>query len=186
MKLCQQTSSGNLHHEFQLIFRKTNKDPTKGEDQYSIVKMIVTALIHDLVGQTYLIPPNATNSEIDCYTHLLNWVMHQQGLISRPLEGSDFVFPAIASTGQIKFGEPTSRTGFETLMDNIVQKSGVMKGRNGKFTTHCFRRGGAQYRFMYAPRMWSLKAVKWWGGWSSSDNVSHRYNLSCCTQQWNR
>ncbi|KZP19652.1 hypothetical protein FIBSPDRAFT_955310 [Athelia psychrophila] len=31
--------------------------------------------------------------------------------------------------------------------------------------------GGAQYRFMWAKRKWSLKAVKWWGGWSSSDDV---------------
>lgn len=129
-----------------------------------------------LSGQTYLVPPNMA-SETDCYTHLLNWVIHQQSLIGRSLGEADFVFPAIASTGQIKFGEPTSRSGFEALMDGIIQKSGVLEGRNGKFTTHCFRRGGAQYRFMYAPRKWSLKAVKWWGGWSSSDNVSHCHIL---------
>ncbi|KAF7334010.1 hypothetical protein MVEN_02306200 [Mycena venus] len=40
-----------------------------------------------------------------------------------------------------------------------------------RFTTHCFRRGGAQYRFLWADRKWSLKAVKWWGGWSSNENV---------------
>ena len=131
-----------------------------------------------LAGQTYLVPPNAANHETDCYTHLLNWVIHQQGLIARSLGEADFVFPAIASTGQIKFGKPTSRSGFEALMDDIIQRSGVLEGRNGKFTTHCFRRGGAQYRFMYAPRKWSLKAVKWWGGWSSSENVSHRHALS--------
>ena len=123
-------------------------------------------------AQTYFIPQNKSQPEIDCYTNLLNWVAYQQGLIARPLGVDDVVFPALASTGQIKFGVPTSRSGFEAIMDVIVQKSGVMQGRNGKFTTHCFRRGGAQYRFMYAPRKWSLKAVKWWGGWSSSDNVS--------------
>ncbi|KAJ7764215.1 hypothetical protein B0H16DRAFT_1718156 [Mycena metata] len=46
-----------------------------------------------------------------------------------------------------------------------------MQGRDGKFTTHCFRRGGAQYRFLWADRRWSLKVVKWWGGWSSNENV---------------
>lgn len=100
------------------------------------------------------------------------WLRHLQELLGRPLIGTDFVFPAIASTGSLKFGESTSRSGFELLMDDIVEQSGVMRGRNGKFTTHCFRRGGAQYRFMWAPRKWSLKAVKWWGGWSSSENVS--------------
>ncbi|KAF8325745.1 hypothetical protein F5887DRAFT_1085118 [Amanita rubescens] len=152
VKLCQQSATGRLYHEFQLVFRKTNKDPNK--------------------AQTYFIPQSTSEPEIDCYTHLLNWVSYQQGLIARSLGVGDLVFPAIASTGQIKFGVPTSRSGFETIMDDIVKKSGVMQGRNGKFTTHCFRRGGAQYRFMYAPKKWSLKAVKWWGGWSSGDNVN--------------
>ena len=130
-------------------------------------------LIKDVTGQIYRIPPDHASPETDCYTHLLNWVLHQQKLVAQPLEGADFIFPAIASTGKIKFGESMSQSGFEALLDNIVDRSGVMKGRNGKFTTHCFRRGGAQYRFMFAPRLFSLKAVKWWGGWSSSENVSH-------------
>lgn len=65
-----------------------------------------------------------------------------------------------------------NRSGIEVLLEMVVEGSGVMQGRSGKFTTHCFRRGGAQYRFMWAKRKWSLKAVKWWGGWSSSENVS--------------
>ncbi|KAJ7022449.1 hypothetical protein C8F04DRAFT_971500 [Mycena alexandri] len=99
-----------------------------------------------------------------------------EGLLGRPLSGSDYVFPAIASTGKLKFGECTSRSAFETLLETVVEKSNVMQGRNGKFTTHCFRRGGAQYRFLWADRKWSLKAVKWWGGWSSNENVSHVRN----------
>ncbi len=99
------------------------------------------------------------------------WLRHLEQLLQRPLTENDFIFPAISSTGKLKFGEPASRTGFESLMDEIVKGSGVLGDRNGKFTTHCFRRGGAQYRFMWASRRWSLKAVKWWGGWSSNDNV---------------
>lgn len=64
-----------------------------------------------------------------------------------------------------------NRSGIEALLDIVVERSGVLAERNGKFTTHCFRRGGAQYRFMWAKRKWSLKAVKWWGGWSSNENV---------------
>ncbi|KAF8325729.1 hypothetical protein F5887DRAFT_1085236 [Amanita rubescens] len=150
VKLCQESATGKLYMNSSLFFEKQIRTQTK----------------------TYFIPQNTSEPEIDCYTHLLNWVSYQQGLIARPLGVDDLIFPAIASTGQIKFGVPTSRSGFEAIMDDIVQKSGVMQGRNGKFTTHCFRRGGAQYRFMYAPRKWSLKAVKWWGGWSSNDNVN--------------
>ncbi|KAJ7247425.1 hypothetical protein B0H12DRAFT_1072938 [Mycena haematopus] len=151
IKLNMKSHSGIPYHEFTLIFRKTNKDPTK--------------------GQKYMVQVDLAHPEIDCYTHLNNWNQHMESLLQRPLQGTDFVFPAIASTGQLKFGECTSRSGFETFLEDAVEKSGVMKGRNGKFTTHCFRRGGAQYRFLWAERKWSLKAVKWWGGWSSNENV---------------
>ncbi|KZP32084.1 hypothetical protein FIBSPDRAFT_723649 [Athelia psychrophila] len=58
-------------------------------------------------------------------------------------------------------------------MEEVIQGSDILKSReHGRFTTHCFRRRGAQYRFMWAPRKWSLEAVKWWGGWSSSEHVS--------------
>lgn len=35
----------------------------------------------------------------------------------------------------------------------------------GWFTTHTFRRGGAQYRFIYALNKWTLDARRWLGGW---------------------
>jgi hypothetical protein len=133
----------------------------------------VDNLLIPYTAQHYKVPPDVENPELDCYTHMENWLVHLQSLLGRPLTDDDFIFPAIASTGHIKFGEPTSRSGFESLLDMVVDQSGVLQGRNGRFTTHCFRRGGAQYRFMWAKRRWSLKAVKWWGGWSSSENVSH-------------
>ncbi|KAJ7149449.1 hypothetical protein C8R43DRAFT_1128452 [Mycena crocata] len=151
IKLNMRSQTGIPYHEFSLIFRKTNKDPTK--------------------IQKYMVQLDLAHPEIDCYTHLNAWKTHMEGLLQRRLVGTDFVFPALASTGQIKFGECTSRSAFETLLDAVVEKSDVMRGRNGKFTTHCFRRGGAQYRFLWADRKWSLKAVKWWGGWSSNENV---------------
>ncbi|KAJ7894688.1 hypothetical protein B0H14DRAFT_2334305 [Mycena olivaceomarginata] len=87
--------------------------------------------------------------EIDCYTHVQVWKAHMESLLGRPLTGKDYVFPALASTGQIKFGEPISRSAFETLLDKVVDKSNVLQGRNGKFTTHCFHRGGAQRGPLY-------------------------------------
>jgi hypothetical protein len=125
-----------------------------------------------LKAQRYMIPQEAgIEPHLDCYTHTDNWLNHLESLMGRPLHDCDFLFPAIASTGKLKIGEKISRTGFETFMTEIIECSGVLKGRNGKFTTHCFRRGGAQYRFMWAKRKWSLKAIKWWGGWSSGERV---------------
>ncbi|KAJ7146653.1 hypothetical protein C8R44DRAFT_864392 [Mycena epipterygia] len=151
VKLHLRSKTGIPYHEFALIFRKTNKDPTK--------------------VQKYMVQIDTAHPEIDCYTHVGTWKTHMEKILGRPLAGNNFVFPAIASTGQLKFGECTSRSAFEILLDEVVEKSNVMQGRNGKFTTYCFRRGGAQYRFLWADRKWSLKAVKWWGGWSSNENV---------------
>lgn len=92
------------------------------------------------------------------------WLSYLAKLLGRQLQADDYIFPPIASTGMLKFGEPASRSGVENLLDEVVGASGLMRSRQGKFTTHCFRRGGAQYRFMWADKKWSLKAVKWWGG----------------------
>jgi hypothetical protein len=128
------------------------------------------------IAQIYMIPNEQDIPPyLDCYTHTVNWISHLETSIGRALVKEDVLFPALASTGKLKIGERISRTGWETFMAEIIQGSGVLKGRNGKFTTHCFRRGGAQYRFMWAKRKWSLKAIKWWGGWSSSERVSTKF-----------
>ena len=52
------------------------------------------------------------------------------------------------------------------------QKAGIDGAEH--FTTHCFRRGGAQYRFMFAPvgQRWTLARIRWWGGWAQGEHVS--------------
>lgn len=119
--------------------------------------------------------------EVDCYTHLNAWLDHLEILRTSTLFSNDYIFPAIASTDALKFGEHITRTAFEKLLESVVSLSKVREGRKGKFTTHCFRRGGAQFRFMWAPRKWSLKAVKWWGGWSSGDSAGASSCLSADT-----
>ncbi len=40
--MCQQSASGELYHEFDIVFRKTNKDPTKGMIQCYCIKDLVS------------------------------------------------------------------------------------------------------------------------------------------------
>jgi hypothetical protein len=95
--------------------------------------------------------------------------------MQRPLQKDDFLFPAIAATGKLKIGTAVGRTEIEKMLDFFSTGAGLLEGRSGKFTTHCFRRGGAQWCFMWRQdRKWSLKAVKWWGGWAPTENVSNR------------
>jgi hypothetical protein len=92
--------------------------------------------------------------------------------MQRPLHRDDYIFPGIAATGKLKIGSPVGRSEIEKMLDLFVAGAGLLDQRSGKFTTHCFRRGGAQWCFMWRPdRKWSLKAIKWWGGWAPSESV---------------
>jgi hypothetical protein len=81
---------------------------------------------------------------------------------------NDYLFPFISgSTIHLK---NSSYNFILSVVKNLSLKLGLHGGRNGEFTTHSFRRGGAQYRFMHAKRKWSLSAIKWWGGWANGED----------------
>lgn len=72
----------------------------------------------------------------------------------------------------------------EPLSHDMVQKwinKGV-EGANipGSFSTHCYHRGGAQYRFIFAPvgQRWTLAKVRWWGGWAEQEHVGLLFSLA--------
>lgn len=135
-------------------------------------------------GQLYRIPLDHENPAIDSFTHVNNWVEHMQSCCGRALTDEDYLFPPISSTSAgdiIKFGHAMSYNGVDTLLQKIVEGSGVLKGRSGKFTTHCFRRGAAQWFFMFVNPRWPLKAVKWWGGWAPNEKVSSNWRAVRCT-----
>ncbi|KIO03441.1 hypothetical protein M404DRAFT_145623 [Pisolithus tinctorius Marx 270] len=59
----------------------------------------------------------------------------------------DFLFPAIGVNSVLQPGEPLSHDMVQKWINEAVAGSGIP----GTFSTHCYRRGGAQYRFMFAP-----------------------------------
>ncbi|CAO3568790.1 unnamed protein product [Mortierella alpina] len=90
---------------------------------------------------------------------------------ARPLQADDLVFPAFATDGRVKLLQNMQHTYVQKVLDKFIHSSGLGVGRKGRFTTHCLRRGGAQHRFMFAKEKWTLKALKWWGGWTESEQV---------------
>jgi hypothetical protein len=73
-----------------------------------------------------------------------------------------------------------SSSTFTQLFEFFVEHSGVMDGHSsGTFSTHCTRRGSAQYRINYAPVRWSFATLKWWYGWSGNEGV-RRISFSVC------
>ncbi|EGZ18820.1 hypothetical protein PHYSODRAFT_503195, partial [Phytophthora sojae] len=140
-----------------------------------------------------------SENPMDALTHLTAWLSYVQGKTDHSWSDGDYVFPALskvaksvlksdtASTGcenaRVKWGKKMSEQAFITLLNCVVRDM----NRNGKstrgyvkqewrdiwFTSHTFRRAGAQYRFPFAvpERGWSLRMVKWWAGWTSNESA---------------
>ena len=107
---------------------------------------------------------------MDMFTHLSIWVNYLQWLIGRNLQDSDYLFPFIGPNGIPQMDRMMDHNKVQDLINEFTKQAGLKK----HYTTHCFRRGGAQYRFMYAPvgHRWSLSMVRWWGGWAVGEHVS--------------
>jgi integrase len=125
-------------------------------------------------GHTYNIYPQPTTPAIDMHMHMIAWLdFYSNFLLKRPLQPDDYIFPTIGANGvSVHPDRPLSSDMVQKKILETATKAGI-KGAE-KFTTHCFRRGGAQYRFMYAPmsKRWSLAQIRWWGGWAQGEHVS--------------
>ena len=120
--------------------------------------------------------------EIDMYMHLLNWFeFYEEVLLGRPLQPDDYVFPTLGANGTSV--QPNRPMSSDVAQKRIVQMA-KHAGINGAeyFTTHCFRRGGAQWRFMFAPlgQRWILERIRWWGGWAIGEHVCNDLSLKFC------
>ncbi|KAL0578113.1 hypothetical protein V5O48_003892 [Marasmius crinis-equi] len=123
-----------------------------------------------LNGHLYRLYPQSL-PWIDAYTHLLTWKTHLETyILKRPVQADDYLFPSVGMGGHsVQIGTPISADTIQKKINEFAEAAGLP--RAGRFTTHCFRRGGAQYRFMYAPigERWTLSRVRWWGGWAPSE-----------------
>jgi len=123
-------------------------------------------------GNYYKIYPKPKEGAgCDAFLWLLLWIKWVEVLhLGRPMAQDDYVFPAVGANGVL---QPGSQLGHDTVQKWITEATegaGVFKN----FTTHCFRRGGVQHRFLYAPtgQRWSLDVIQWWGGWAEGEQVS--------------
>ena len=123
-----------------------------------------------VAGHTYNIYPQNETS-IDAYTHLLDWLDFYEVLISRPLHPDDYLFPTVGFSGIFHPERPMSPDIAQKQITTMAIEAGVHGAEY--FTTHCFRRGGAQYRFMFTPigKRWTLARIRWWGGWAQGEHV---------------
>ncbi|KAG1814581.1 hypothetical protein DFJ58DRAFT_673655, partial [Suillus subalutaceus] len=90
------------------------------------------------------------------------------------LHPNDFLFPVMGANSVVHPGQPISHDTVQKWINESTAGAGIL----GNFSTHCFRCGGAQYWFMFAPvgQRWTLAKVRWWGGWADGE---HRDTLVC-------
>jgi integrase len=109
------------------------------------------------------------------YTNVLNWLdFYKTYLLRRPLQPDDFIFPAIGENGtSVHPNRPMTADIVQKMITKMATNTGIDGAEH--FTTHCFRRGGVQYRFMFAPvgQRWTLARIRWWGGWAQGEHVSY-------------
>ncbi|KAG1783677.1 hypothetical protein EV702DRAFT_1190702 [Suillus placidus] len=104
-----------------------------------------------LEGHNYKIYPQHQTPEICMFTHLQAWVKFFEEVLPRwPLEPDEFI-----------------------LVMKMLAWMCKEVGLTARYTTHCFRRGGARYRFMFTPlgQRWSLATIRWWGAWAEGESV---------------
>ncbi|CAA7265651.1 unnamed protein product [Cyclocybe aegerita] len=106
---------------------------------------------------------------IDMNFHLMRWKSLLERLYGSKLEDEDCLFPYISPNGVIHIRRQMSYDMLQASLTKFCNGAGVSK----RYTTHSFRRGGAQYRFMFAPigQRWTLNRIRWWGGWAVGEHV---------------
>jgi hypothetical protein len=124
------------------------------------------------IGHVYNIYSKPEDPAIDVYQHVLRWKEFlERHVLGRPMEDDDYMFPGLGANLTINPGEPSTYAFNRDLIKDIATAAGLHKAN--KYMTRCFRRGGAQYRYMYAPigRRWTMARIRWWGGWATGERV---------------
>ncbi|KAJ7246753.1 hypothetical protein C8J57DRAFT_1452105 [Mycena rebaudengoi] len=118
-----------------------------------------------LESHRYEIYEQKETPEIDMLTHVQRWRVLYKKLLGREFEATNHLFPFVSSNGIIHSKRPMTHESAQDLINEFAVAAGIV---NKYFTTHCLRRGGSQYRFMFAPlgKRWSLSIIRWWGGWA--------------------
>ncbi|KAG2353058.1 hypothetical protein BDR07DRAFT_1311197, partial [Suillus spraguei] len=75
----------------------------------------------------------------------------------------DYIFPAIGANGVIHCGEPISHDTVQAWIDKANMEAGIPWGAGDNFMTHTYRRGGAQWCWMFAPagQCWTCYELGW-------------------------
>lgn len=126
----------------------------------------------------------------EALTHIGAWIEHTTGTLQHKWDRNELLFPMLKGiTGlkgegdvadfsdvSVKWQDDMSPATLGAVLRVLGNRSGMLDavyGNHFKLSAHCFRRGGAQHRFMFAApesRM-NLKETKWWAGWAVGESA---------------
>ncbi|KAG1893196.1 uncharacterized protein F5891DRAFT_1196726 [Suillus fuscotomentosus] len=129
--------------------------------------------VSDLRCNRYNLYPQPNMPSCDCFFWLLLWLTFLEFIhYGRPLDPEDYVFPTMSTNGIVQPREHISHDAVQGWINEATTAAGIPHGPSDSFTTHTYRRGGAQWRRMFAPigQRWTLARVRWWGSWAENEN----------------
>ncbi|TEB29913.1 hypothetical protein FA13DRAFT_1568818, partial [Coprinellus micaceus] len=123
----------------------------------------------ELTGHVYHLYKRADQPAIDAYSLIKDWISVYTEILGRPLHEGDVLFPTINASAR---ADPNRGLNEDKVRKLVRKHAGDARLAHADgYKSHCFRRGGAQYRFMYAAlkERWTLSRIRWWGGWANSE-----------------
>ncbi|KIM59474.1 hypothetical protein SCLCIDRAFT_126112, partial [Scleroderma citrinum Foug A] len=94
----------------------------------------------------------------DMFFWLLTWIRWVEYVhLGCPMAGGDFVFPAVGANGVDQPSEPLTQDNIQKMLSDATAGSGI----EGKYSMHCFCRGGVQHWFIHTPdgEKWNMDVV---------------------------
>lgn len=163
--VCPET--GSRYVSVRLTWRKTNQFDRNAVSVYQL---------HYLPGR----PKSDAIAAIKRWREYWSWVQH------RSPQSDDRVFPGYrAVTGQLELNRILKASDINSMLKKVFDDASIQIAIGDyKYTSHCFRRGGAQdaaiWANNYGEKIKALNFVKWWGGWDAGESTAtiSRYILN--------
>ena len=155
---CRTIETDTPYINLKIVFRKTNSSDREKVSRYQI---------HPA--------QNVDEEQFDAFTNLHTWFAYLKSQ-GQTLDGNSFLFRE--TTRHAVGNGAASKAMVDRLLKFLVDELDLLRGSpkddDGyicQMTTHCLRRGGAQYRmFSSKSGKWDFTQISGWGGWSNSKN----------------
>ena len=162
LKFKEKSTSGKICHEVYIKWRKTAQTDSKGQMYCALDDKISLALGFKTALDNWM-----------PFFYAAHGCASEQQFLDKSKESPCLLkmrlFPKLHKPtdpiqGSVAAALPCVPDNLRTFFSQALIKAGIDNAIDTSRTMHAFRRGGLQYRFIYAPKRWTLYACRIWGG----------------------